>query len=144
MNAPKKIASLGVEVDVTKSNKDCGYTELIEVVAVEDSGKERSARGCLFGPAQEPRIVAIDGHGLEVNTSGTLLVLKNKDVPGIVGFIGTALDKDGVNIANLSLSRDRGKGFAISVFELDSAPSKETRKAISEHEGIEKFKVIQL
>ncbi len=144
VNAPKKLASLGVEVDVTKSNKDCGYTELIEVVAIEDSGKERSARGCLFGPVQEPRIVAIDGHGLEVNISGTLLVLKNRDVPGIVGFIGTALDKDGVNIANLSLSRDRGMGFAISVFELDSAPSPETRRAISEHEGIEKFKVIQL
>jgi len=144
VNAPKKLAGLGVEVEVIKSNKDCGYTELIEVQAVEDSGKTRSASGCLFGLAQEPRIVAIDGHGLEINTSGTLLVLKNKDVPGIVGFIGTALDKDGVNIANLSLSRDQGMGYAISVYELDTAPSSETQRAITGHEGIEKFKIIQL
>ncbi len=144
VNAPKKLANLGVEVDVIKSNKDCGYTELIEVKAVEDSGKERTAAGCLFAPGQVPRIVSIDGHGLEVNTTGTLLVLKNKDVPGIVGFIGTTLDKDGVNIANLSLSRDRGMGYAVSVYELDSAPSAEAGKAISAHEGIEKFKVIHL
>jgi len=144
VNAPKKLAGLGVEVEVIKSNKDCGYTELIEVQAIEDSGKTRTACGCLFGLAQEPRIVSVDGHGLEINTSGTLLVLKNKDVPGIVGFIGTALDKDGVNIANLSLSRDQGLGFAISVYELDTAPSAATRKAITDHEGIEKFKIIQL
>ena len=144
VNAPKKLAGLGIEVDVTKSNKDCGYTELIEVEAVEDSGKTRTVTGSLFGLGQEPRIVSIDGHGLEVNTTGTLLVLKNKDVPGIVGFIGTALDKDGVNIANLSLSRDSGNGYAVSVYELDSAPSTETRKLISEHPGIEKFKIIHL
>ncbi|MBC2604356.1 phosphoglycerate dehydrogenase [Puniceicoccus vermicola] len=144
VNAPKKIASLGVEVDVIKSNKDCGYTELIEVEAIEDNGKTRSACGTLFGLGQEPRIVAIDGHGLEINTSGTLLVLKNKDVPGIVGFIGTSLDKDGVNIANLSLSRDQGMGYAISVYELDTAPSEATQKAITDHGGIEKFKIIQL
>ncbi|MEM0967557.1 MAG: phosphoglycerate dehydrogenase [Verrucomicrobiota bacterium] len=144
VNAPSKLAGLGVEVEVIKSNKDCGYTELIEVQAVEDSGKTRTVSGCLFGLGQEPRIVSIDGHGLEVNTSGTLLVLKNKDVPGIVGFIGTTLDKDGVNIANLSLSRDRGMGYAVSVYELDTAPSVATAEAITEHEAIEKYKVIQL
>jgi len=144
VNAPKKLESLGIQVEVIKSNRDCGYTELIEVQAVEETGKVRTVCGTLFGLSQKPRIVSIDQHGLEVNTDGTLLVLKNKDVPGIVGFIGTTLDRDGVNIANLSLSRDQGEGFAVSVYELDSAPSPEAQKAISVHEGIEKFKVIRL
>ena len=71
-------------------------------------------------------------------------MLKNKDVPGIVGFLGTTLGKDQVNIANMSLSRDKGEGFAISVYELDSVPSPETQSQISNHEAIEKFKVIAL
>lgn len=144
VNAPKKLESLGIQVEVIKSNRDSGYTELIEVEAVEETGKVRTVCGSLFGLAQNPRIVSIDQHGVEVNTDGTLLVLKNKDVPGIVGFIGTTLDRDGVNIANLSLSRDQGAGYAVSVYELDTAPSIEAQKAISEHEGIEKFKVIRL
>ena len=81
---------------------------------------------------------------MEVNTDATLLVLKNKDVPGIVGFIGVTLGQDEVNIANMSLSRDKGEGFAVSVFELDSVPTQNAAKKISDPEAIEKYRVITL
>jgi len=144
VNAPAKLDELGVEVDVTKSNKHAAYTELIEVTTIEKGGKTRKVAGTLFGKNQTPRIVSIDDHGVEVNTKGTLLVVKNKDVPGMVGFLGQVLGKDGVNIANLSLARDQGEGFAISVVELDSAPSQAAQEEIANHEHIEKFKVIEL
>ena len=44
----------------------------------------------------------------------------------------------------MSLSRDKGQGFAVSVFELDSIPSENTLKKIIEHKDIEKYKVINL
>lgn len=144
VNAPSKLQQLGVEVEVVKSNADVAYTELVEVQTLETTGKARTVCGTLFGKRQSPRIVSIDGHGVEIGTSGTLLVVKNKDVPGMVGLLGTVLGKDGVNIANLSLSRDHGEGFAISVLELDSAPSAAAQAEISGHEAIEKFKVIEL
>lgn len=144
VNAPSKLEQLGVEVTSTKSSADANYTELIKVETVEVTGKIRKVAGTLFGKSQSPRIVEIDGHGVEVNTSGTLLVVKNKDVPGMVGLLGTVLGKDGVNIANLSLARDHGEGFAISVVELDSAPSEAAQAEISSHEHIEKFKIIEL
>jgi len=144
VNAPSKLDELGVSVNVTKSNADANYTELIEVQTIEVTGKKRTVAGTLFGKSQRPRIVSIDGHGVEVNTSGTLLVVKNKDVPGMVGFLGSVLGKDSVNIANLSLARDQGEGFAISVVELDSAPSAAAQEEISNHEHIEKFKIIEL
>jgi D-3-phosphoglycerate dehydrogenase len=84
------------------------------------------------------------GTASKVNTHATLLVLKNKDVPGIVGFIGVTLGEDQVNIANMSLSRDQGEGFAVSVFELDSVPSEAAATKISDHEAIEKYRVIKL
>ncbi len=143
VNAPKKMQALGVDVEVVKSNQDTDYTELIEVTATVGA-KTRTAAGTLFGKNQIPRIVSIDGHGVEVNTAGTLLVLKHQDVPGIVGFLGTTLGADQTNIANMSLSRERDEGFAVTAFELDSVPSKETCAKISEHPAIEKFKVIRL
>ena len=79
-----------------------------------------------------------------MNTDATLLVLKNKDVPGIVGFIGVTLGEDGCNIANMSLSRDKGEGFAVSVFELDSVPSENAARKITENPAIEKYRVIKL
>ena len=44
----------------------------------------------------------------------------------------------------MSLSRDQGEGFAVSVFELDSVPSDGAQKKITEHGAIEKFRVIKL
>lgn len=144
VNAPAKLAQLGLKVDITKSNKDAEYTELIEVRMVGSSGKTRTVAGTLYGKAHQPRIVEIDGHAVEVNTDGTLLVLKNNDVPGVVGFLGTVLGEAGVNIANLSLARDRGEGFAVSVYEIDSDPSAEAIAAIEANSDIQKFRIIHL
>ncbi|MGF1450555.1 MAG: phosphoglycerate dehydrogenase [Opitutales bacterium] len=144
VNAPKKLEELGIAVDFTKSNAGTEYSELITVRAKAASGKTRQVAGTLFGPQQQPRIVEIDGHAVEVNTKGRMLVLKNNDVPGIVGFLGTTLGNDGVNIANLSLARDQGQGFAISVYEIDSAPSAEALEAIKGHAAIQKFRLITL
>jgi D-3-phosphoglycerate dehydrogenase len=144
VNAPKKIERLGIDCEEIKNRNHDEFNELIEVQVVCKGGKTRTIGGTLVGKNQLPRIVLIDGHGVEVNTDATLLVLKNKDVPGIVGFIGVTLGEDGCNIANMSLSRDKGEGFAVSVFELDTAPSEAAAKKITEHEAIEKYRVIKL
>lgn len=144
VNAPKKIARMGIVTEEVKSTNHAEFTELVEVEVLAKGGKTRTIAGTLFGKQQSPRIVAIDGHGVEVNTEATLLVLKNKDVPGIVGFVGMTLGADSVNIANMSLSRDQGQGFAVSVFELDSAPSTEAAEKINGHAAIEKYRVIKL
>lgn len=144
VNAPKKLQELGIEMETVKSNQEAEYTELVEVQALCADGKTRTASGTLFGKAQTPRIVNIDGHGVEVNTAGILLVIKNDDVPGIIGFLGTELGKAKVNIANMSLSRDHGEGFAISVYELDSVPSAQAQEDILKHDAIMKFRIIEL
>ena len=49
-----------------------------------------------------------------------MLICSNDDRPGMVGSLGTLLGKAGINIANLSLGRDRTGGRAIAIFNLDS------------------------
>jgi D-3-phosphoglycerate dehydrogenase len=53
----------------------------------------------------EPRVLSIDGIGLEAPLEGTLLFTRNRDVPGVVGQIGTVLGQLGVNIGTFSLGR---------------------------------------
>jgi D-3-phosphoglycerate dehydrogenase len=144
VNAPKKMKLLGVETEEVKTSTHAEFTELIEVQVSCKGNKTRTIGGTLIGKNQTPRIVTIDRHGVEVNTRGTLLVLKNKDVPGIVGFIGVTLGEDKVNIANMSLSRNKDESFAVSVFELDSVPSEAATKKIMDHPAIEKYRVIRL
>jgi D-3-phosphoglycerate dehydrogenase len=144
VNAPKKIEHLGVETEEIKSSTHADFNELIEVEVSCKGGKSRIIGGTLVGKNQIPRIVIIDGHSVEVSTNATLLVLKNKDVPGIVGFIGVTLGEDNVNIANMSLSRNKDQDFAVSVFELDTPPSGVAEKKITDNASIEKYRVIKL
>ena len=56
--------------------------------------------------ATSPRLVLLDGIGVEAPLEGTMIVICNTDQPGVIGEIGTILGKHGVNIANFALGRD--------------------------------------
>ncbi len=123
VNAPLKMKQLGIEVDSVKSNTEGDYTELVELEARNAAGEVATLAGTLIGKAQLARVVDLNGHAVEFNPYGHILILENEDVPGIVGMLGSALGRDGVNIANLSLSRLSSSGRATAIYELDSAPS---------------------
>ncbi len=76
--------------------------------------------------------------------SGTLLLLNNKDRPGIVGYLGTLLGRHKVNIASMSLSRDTAGGQAFTVLNLDSAPPQDVLDEIQKDPDISNVKVVQL
>jgi D-3-phosphoglycerate dehydrogenase len=50
-------------------------------------------------------VLTIDGIELEAPLEGTILFLRNRDEPGVIGQIGTLLGKQGVNIATFALGR---------------------------------------
>src|SRR5437667_199369 len=52
-----------------------------------------------------PRVLAIEGIPLEAQLEGTILYLRNRDEPGVIGQVGTTLGKLGVNIATFALGR---------------------------------------
>ena len=144
VNAPFLLKSLGVEVEVTKSNSDSDYTELIEVAVTDANGVIHRVVGTLLGKANLPRIVGINGREVEVAAEGKLLVLENKDQPGMVGTIGTLLGEDGVNIADMSLSRLVQGETAYMVVRVDSEPSSEARDRIKSQSAIIVAKFVQL
>lgn len=144
VNAPQKIKNLGIEVEVMQSSQEADFADLIQVETVDNKGDEQMIAGTILGNRQQSRIVRINGHSLEIMPSKELLVLENKDVPGVIGFLGTVLGDDNVNIANMALSRKAGGEYALSVFELDNEPSKQVLEKICGHSGIKSLKLLHV
>jgi D-3-phosphoglycerate dehydrogenase len=53
----------------------------------------------------KPRLMQVEGISCEATLGGNLMYSKNQDVPGVIGFLGTVLGKNGINIANFALGR---------------------------------------
>jgi D-3-phosphoglycerate dehydrogenase len=68
-----------------------------------------------------PRVVRIDDFRVGVVPRGVALVLRNHDVPGVIGRVGTLLGNAGINIAEYHQARLTAGGDALAVVSIDSA-----------------------
>ena len=143
VNAMVVLERLGLQLEVVKSNEESDYNELIQVEAVAADGSVYSAAGTLLGKANSPRIVAINGREVEAQPTGILLVLENRDEPGIVGLIGNLMGRDKVNIAAMSLSRTEAGGMALTVIQLDSVPSEQAMDSINQNPSIRNAQLVK-
>jgi D-3-phosphoglycerate dehydrogenase len=141
VNAPAFAESLGLKITETRLSALGDYTDMLELSAVAD-GKTVSVGGAFFGAI--PRIVSVNSRPVEARPHGIVLVLENTDRPGIVGRIGTLLGNHGVNIATMSLSRNQAGGTALTVLNLDTAPSEELLAEIRASGDIHSAQVIEL
>ena len=103
VNAASVAAARGLVLEETTRRRDRGFPNTIEVTVAEGE-HELVVEGTVVQDGQ-PRVLAIDGIGLEAPLEGTLLFARNRDVPGVIGQIGTALGNLGVNIATFALGR---------------------------------------
>jgi D-3-phosphoglycerate dehydrogenase / 2-oxoglutarate reductase len=119
VNASAEAASRGIVVEETTRRRERGFPNTIEV-AITDGGRDFALEGTV-GQDGSPRIVSLDGMGLEAPLEGTMLLSRNVDVPGVIGRIGTELGTLGVNIATFALGRRApgGGGEALALVGLD-------------------------
>jgi len=144
VNVRSVAQSLGLTVEEKKSDEPVTFNEWVHVQVFSDGKKLISAGGTFFGSPNNPRIVRLFSTPVEIPVSGTLLLLNNKDRPGIVGYLGTLLGKHKVNIANMSLTRDTAGGLALTVLNLDSAPPPAVLEELQKDPDISNVKVVKL
>ena len=85
---------------------------------VRTAAGETDVEGTVFG-SDTLRIVKINDFFLEGVPEGHILMLQNRDVPGVVGRVGTLLGENKVNIAGLELGREKIGGMAVSLIHVD-------------------------
>src|SRR5512135_3370578 len=142
VNVRSVASTLGLTVEEKRSNEPVTFNEWLHVQAFRGAEKLISAGGTFFGSPDNPRIVRLYSQPTEIVPSGVVLLLKNKDRPGIVGQVGTVLARHKVNIASMSLSRDTAGGQALTVLNLDSVPPREVLDEIQKDPDISNVKVV--
>jgi D-3-phosphoglycerate dehydrogenase len=101
-----------------------GDTDSIRLELETDAGVT-TVVGAVF--LDKPRLTQVDGIYCEAPLAGYLIFMKNHDVPGVIGHVGTVLGRNGVNIANFSLGRCEAPGApgepleAVAVVAIDGA-----------------------
>ena len=129
VNVRSIASTLGLTVEEKRSNEPVTFNEWLHVQAFRGNEKVISAGGTFFGSPDNPRIVRVYSQATEIVPSGVVLLLKNKDRPGIVGYLGTLMSRHNVNIASMSL---------------DSVPPPEVLDEIQKDPDISNVKVVKL
>lgn len=144
VNAELLLRERGIEL-ATESRTDMGAFRSSMKVEVAADQSQHEATGTVFGQSM-PRLVALDGYRLEAYLDGCLLVFSHRDVPGIIGGVGTVFGQHGVNIGQMAVGRagDKPGGDAVGILNLDSEPSPEALEAVRQLTSISSARVIHL
>jgi D-3-phosphoglycerate dehydrogenase len=117
VNARHVARERGMRVVESRSNKPSDFLNSI-IVQVTSANGTNTVEGAVFSN-NAVRLVRVNDFYLEAVLDGYIIVLNNRDVPGVVGAVGTLLGQRGINIAGLELGRERVGGMAISLIHVD-------------------------
>lgn len=127
INVRTVAAARGVELAIAEGG-EAPHPRAVEV-RVRVAGDELRVGGVAATDAP-PRITRIGPFHVDVAPRGTLIVLGNVDVPGVVGRVGTLLGEAGVNIAEYHQARLAVGGDALAVISVDGVPDASVRKRL--------------
>jgi D-3-phosphoglycerate dehydrogenase len=105
VNAAAIAEARGLRVhESPKTKSPTGGAGSVLSIFLKSSSEEHMVKGAvLHGSA--PRLLHVDGIDVEAPLERNLIYLRNRDVPGVIGKVGTILGEESINIADFSLGR---------------------------------------
>ena len=129
VNADAIARELGIAVAARDDATTAAYASSLRLVAGDTSITGTSVAGA-------PRIVELDGYEIDAVPSGAMLITQHRDVPGMIGRVGTILGDAQVNISTMQVSRNTVGGDAIMVLSTDRPAPEATLAALRAIPGI--------
>ncbi|OKH25735.1 phosphoglycerate dehydrogenase [Chroogloeocystis siderophila] len=117
VNASIEAKERGIRVIETRDAGERDYAGSLHLEAKGSLG-DHSVTGALLGDS-EIRITDIDEFPVNVPPSQHMLFTLHRDMPGIIGKIGSLLGSFNVNIASMQVGRKIVRGDAVMVLSLD-------------------------
>ncbi|HVH87659.1 MAG TPA: phosphoglycerate dehydrogenase [Terriglobales bacterium] len=109
VNAGSVAAERGIQVQEQKKPEDASAGNVISLTVRTHQAEHRARAAVLHG--RYPRLLDLDGFHVEAPLEGHLTVFRNRDVPGVIGHVGTVLGKNEINIANFALGRSEASAI---------------------------------
>lgn len=134
VNAPRLAEERGVAVTQTRHPAAEDYSNVI-LCRAHSNKETRLVGGALFLHTQ-PRIVLLDEFRIDALPHGPALILANRDVPGVIGKVGTLLGEHGVNIAEWQMGRSGPGGEAVSYINIDTPVGDEVLRVLRAQDTI--------
>lgn len=132
----------GIDVQEVSSNAEGEFVNGITLELVTDKST-LVVLGTLSSNKQ-PRIVKVNNVYVEAVPSGDILFIRNSDVPGIVGAVGSALGNAGINIAYITFGREKQGATAVSVVNVDGPVPQSVIDGLKNTKGIQFVKMLKV
>jgi D-3-phosphoglycerate dehydrogenase len=142
VNAEVLARDRGIEIAESANPKKGDFAALLHAEVEAEKGTAVAA-GTLFGD-QYIRLVQLGPFRMESYLDGTLLVFTHRDVPGLIGFVGTIFGRHGVNIAQMTVGRQAPGGEAVGILNLDGPPPEAALAEVRGHPQISSLTVVAL
>jgi D-3-phosphoglycerate dehydrogenase len=145
VNAGSIAEERGIRVNERKKTRTSGGAANVVTVGLKTGQQERTVAGTVLH-GTSPRLLRIDEIDVEAPLQGNVIYLRNRDVPGVIGRVGTVLGQHDVNIANFSLGRAevaQEPREAVAVVQVDSDVSETVLQALRTIDAVYMAKAIR-
>ncbi|NAO99885.1 phosphoglycerate dehydrogenase [Halomonas sp. MG34] len=132
----------GIRIHENKTSTTKGFTNLLTVEIVTKSEKRRVAGTLLNGLG--PRIVMVDDYSVDVTPKGHILVIHHRDIPGVIGKMGSLLAQYNINIATMQVDRADVGGDAVMMLTVDKHLETKELEALKQLDEIYQATAIDL
>jgi D-3-phosphoglycerate dehydrogenase len=143
VNAGSMAKERGIEVVEQTSNNLYNFANLITMEVTCEDGSTQFIGGTLF-TKDTPRIVVLNDKFFDVVPEGEMIVIENRDQPGIIGSVGSVLGKHNINIAQMTWGRTAPGSDAITVINVDQPVSEELIKELEALPNILTARIIRI
>lgn len=141
VNAPLLAEARGVTVREESTRHSAVYGSMVTLTGTVD-GRPRTVSGTIM-PRKGPVLLEVDEYEMELPITDHMLLVRNEDLPGIIGRIGTYLGEVGVNIADMVVGRHPDGGAMMGLC-VDGPLSDESLDEIIGLKGIAAARYIDL
>ncbi len=122
----------GITFDACEINHCSGYSNKVTVKITTENGVN-TISGTVFDEDVQ-RIVELNGFDFDIEPKGKMIIMKNNDIPGVIGEVGKLLGDNNINISDFRLARGKDS-HALAVILIDESINHKTLDKINNMEA---------